>query len=186
MFRRSRIPDDASCRPVIVQAAIGAGVCPPPACRFGFGFPRAAIRVKGHLCLDPWQFHCMKSPIRYVLAVLCLLGSFGSWADDALETGFRNPPPSARPCRLVPPRWQPEPRGDHTRSRSDAAGRDRGSALHGDRSARPRVQRAFAGPLWREPFKHINAEAARLGLQVNVNNDAGWCGSGGPWITPEL
>ena len=26
----------------------------------------------------------------------------------------------------------------------------------------------------------------RLGLQINMNNDAGWCGSGGPWITPEL
>ena len=25
----------------------------------------------------------------------------------------------------------------------------------------------------------------RLGLEVNMNNDAGWCGSGGPWITPE-
>jgi hypothetical protein len=45
---------------------------------------------------------------------------------------------------------------------------------------------SFAGPLWRDLFKHICAEAARLGLQVNVNNDAGWCGSGGPWITPEL
>ena len=25
-----------------------------------------------------------------------------------------------------------------------------------------------------------------LGLEINVNNDAGWCGSGGPWITPDL
>jgi hypothetical protein len=30
------------------------------------------------------------------------------------------------------------------------------------------------------------AEANRLGLEVNMNNDAGWCGSGGPWITPAL
>ena len=50
----------------------------------------------------------------------------------------------------------------------------------------PRGPAAFGGPLWRDLFKHICAEAARLGLQVNVNNDAGWCGSGGPWITPEL
>ena len=28
--------------------------------------------------------------------------------------------------------------------------------------------------------------SAPLGLQVNMNNDAGWCGSGGPWITPDL
>ena len=30
------------------------------------------------------------------------------------------------------------------------------------------------------------SEADRLGLEVNMSNDAGWCGSGGPWITPEL
>ena len=35
-------------------------------------------------------------------------------------------------------------------------------------------------------FKFVCSEAQRLGLQVNMNNDAGWCGSGGPWITPEL
>src|SRR5436305_2335861 len=45
---------------------------------------------------------------------------------------------------------------------------------------------AFASPQWREMFKHVVNEAARLGLQVNMNNDAGWCGSGGPWMTPEL
>ena len=44
---------------------------------------------------------------------------------------------------------------------------------------------AFGGPAWRELFKHTVAEAGRLGLEVNMNNDAGWCGSGGPWITPE-
>jgi hypothetical protein len=35
-------------------------------------------------------------------------------------------------------------------------------------------------------FKHVCAEADRLGLEVNMNNDAGWCGSGGPWVTPAL
>jgi hypothetical protein len=44
----------------------------------------------------------------------------------------------------------------------------------------------FAGSKWRELFKHMLNEAARLGLDVNMNNDAGWCGSGGPWMTPEL
>ena len=44
---------------------------------------------------------------------------------------------------------------------------------------------AFMGPQWREMFKHVVAEAQRLGLEVNMNNDAGWNGSGGPWIKPE-
>lgn len=42
-------------------------------------------------------------------------------------------------------------------------------------------------PEWREMMKHAIREAARLGLEVNLNNSsAGWSGSGGPWITPEL
>ena len=50
----------------------------------------------------------------------------------------------------------------------------------------PKGDAAFGGPQWRDLFKHVCAEAHRLGLEVNMNNDAGWCGSGGPWITPEL
>jgi hypothetical protein len=45
---------------------------------------------------------------------------------------------------------------------------------------------AFGGPEWRKLFQFVCEEAARLGLEVNMNNDAGWCGSGGPWITPDL
>lgn len=44
---------------------------------------------------------------------------------------------------------------------------------------------AFASPEWRELFAFAVSEAARLGLEVNMNNDAGWCGSGGPWVLPE-
>src|SRR3954471_5480929 len=44
----------------------------------------------------------------------------------------------------------------------------------------------FNSPEWINLFKHTCGEAHRLGLQVNINNDAGWAGSGGPWITPEL
>ena len=49
----------------------------------------------------------------------------------------------------------------------------------------PPGKAAFAGPLWMEVFTHACREAKRLGLEINMNNDAGWCGSGGPWITPE-
>ncbi len=43
----------------------------------------------------------------------------------------------------------------------------------------------FMGPSWRALFQHVASEAGRLGLEVNMNNDAGWNGSGGPWIKPE-
>ncbi len=37
-----------------------------------------------------------------------------------------------------------------------------------------------------ELFKFACSEAHRLGIHINMTNDAGWCGSGGPWVTPEL
>ena len=43
----------------------------------------------------------------------------------------------------------------------------------------------FMSDAWRALFKHVVSEAQRLGLEINMNNDAGWNGSGGPWITPE-
>jgi hypothetical protein len=50
----------------------------------------------------------------------------------------------------------------------------------------PKGAADFGKERWRGLFQHMLAEAHRLGLEVNMNNDAGWCGSGGPWITPEL
>jgi hypothetical protein len=41
---------------------------------------------------------------------------------------------------------------------------------------------AFMGDKWRELFKFMTEEASRLGIEVNMNNDAGWNGSGGPWV----
>ncbi|MBN1341400.1 MAG: prolyl oligopeptidase family serine peptidase [Phycisphaerae bacterium] len=43
----------------------------------------------------------------------------------------------------------------------------------------------FMNSQWRELFQHVVTESQRLGLEVNMNNDAGWNGSGGPWIKPE-
>lgn len=40
-------------------------------------------------------------------------------------------------------------------------------------------------PEWRKLMQHAMSEAARLGIRWNMNNDGGWAGSGGPWITPE-
>ena len=41
---------------------------------------------------------------------------------------------------------------------------------------------AFMGDKWRELFTFMVTEADRLGIEVNMNNDAGWNGSGGPWV----
>ena len=44
----------------------------------------------------------------------------------------------------------------------------------------------FGTSEWRRMFEFACSEAERLGLHINMNNDTGWCGSGGPWVTPEL
>jgi len=42
-------------------------------------------------------------------------------------------------------------------------------------------------PEWRDLMRHAIREAARLGIEVNLNNSmAGWSSSGGPWISPDL
>ncbi len=43
----------------------------------------------------------------------------------------------------------------------------------------------FMGTRWQQLFSVMLKEAARLGIEVNMNNDAGWNGSGGPWVTPD-
>lgn len=55
-----------------------------------------------------------------------------------------------------------------------------------ERFAPPRGPATFMSDTWRGDFQFALSEAARLGLQVNMTNAAGWCGSSGPWITPEL
>ncbi|MDR1816862.1 MAG: hypothetical protein LBR07_01470, partial [Puniceicoccales bacterium] len=42
----------------------------------------------------------------------------------------------------------------------------------------------FLSDEWRRLFKLAVNEAAKYGIQINMNNDAGWNGSGGRWITP--
>ena len=61
-----------------------------------------------------------------------------------------------------------------------------GGLLYLEVGGSPKGPADFMGPLWRELFTHACNEAHRLGLQINMNNDAGFTGSGGPWITPEL
>jgi hypothetical protein len=117
------------------------------------------------------------------LTTLCVLNL--SAAND-LERGFTHPPDSARPW--VYWFW--------------LSGNITSNGITADLEAMKRVgvggvlimevdQGAPVGPAdfmggkWRDLFKHVAAEARRLGLEVNMNNDAGWNGSGGPWIKPE-
>ncbi|MCX6872589.1 MAG: glycosyl hydrolase [Verrucomicrobia bacterium] len=108
-------------------------------------------------------------------------------ADGDLAKNFATPPASARPWVY----WFPL-NGNLTKEgiTADLEAMARvgiGGVLYMevDQGA-PKGSADFAGPLWREMIQHACKEANRLGIEINMNNDAGWCGSGGPWITPEL
>ena len=126
--------------------------------------------------------------LRVLCSLTALLGAGAAPASAAdLAGGFAHPPDSARPWVY----WFPL-NGNLSSNgiTADLEAMKRvgiGGVLYmeTDQGA-PAGPAGFAGPLWRDLVKHICSEAHRLGLEVNMNNDAGWCGSGGPWITPEL
>lgn len=127
----------------------------------------------------------MKRQFLIAILALCILAGAASGADD-LAKSFVRPPDSARPW--VYWFWL---NSNITREgiTADLEAMKRvgiGGVLimEVDQGA-PVGPAAFMGREWRELFKHAVAEAGRLGLEVNMNDDAGWNGSGGPWIKPE-
>jgi len=124
----------------------------------------------------------------WIVLLLCLVMAPGAQGapGNQLEQGFRQPPDSARPW--VYWFWL---NGNITREgiTLDLEAMRRvgiGGVLimEVDQGA-PLGPVPFAGPQWRQLFRHVVSEAHRLGLKVNMNNDAGWCGSGGPWVPPD-
>jgi len=136
--------------------------------------------------------HFRINPILFIAAAMFLTAPFLGWAGpprgrSRLESGFRQPPAAARPW--VYWFWL---NSNITREGITAdleamqqVGIGGVLIMEVDQGA-PVGPVPFAGRKWRDLFQHVCAEADRLGLKVNMNNDAGWCGSGGPWITPEL
>ena len=50
----------------------------------------------------------------------------------------------------------------------------------------PRGPVDFMSPEWQDLFADAVREAEHLGIQIAVGAGPGWCGTGGPWITPQL
>ncbi len=126
-------------------------------------------------------------PIILRIALATLFAAVLFPANSELESGFRNPPDSAKP-------WVYWFWSDGNISREgitadlEAMHRVgiRGVLIMEVDQGIPKGPAPFLTPRWRELFQHVVKEAARLDIEVNMNNDGGWCGSGGPWITPEL
>ena len=122
-----------------------------------------------------------------LLPFIIALTSAGAPRTAALQREFRDPPAAARPW--VYWFWL---NGNITSNgiTADLEAMQRASIggvliMEVDQGT-PVGAAPFGSAVSRDLFKHVCAEANRLGLEVNMNNDAGWCGSGAPFITPDL
>jgi hypothetical protein len=120
-----------------------------------------------------------------VSAILLLPAASAMRADDSLEAGFLNPPDSAKPQT-----WWHWMNGNITKEgiATDLAAMKQiglgGATIVNADCGIPRGPVLFMSPEWRDDFKFAVQEANRLGLEMCVENCAGWSSSGGPWITP--
>ena len=107
-------------------------------------------------------------------------------APDPLEQGFLHPPDSAKPQT-----WWHWMNGNITKAGITAdleamkqIGLGGATIVNADCGI-PHGPVNFMSPEWRDDFKFAVSEANRLGLELTVENCAGWSSSGGPWNTPE-
>jgi len=125
--------------------------------------------------------------ISYLFLIIAFALNVYASSVSELERGFLHPPDSARPWTFW--FWL----GGNITSNGITADLEAmkrvgigGVVIMDVDQGTPKGPVPFLSPQWVNLFKHTCAEAQRLGLQVNMNNDDGWSGSGGPWITPEL
>ncbi len=121
-----------------------------------------------------------------LLAMVCALPGNAS-AVESLQESFAHPPSAAKPWVY----WYFMD-GNLTREGMTAdleamkrAGIGGGTFLEVNIGI-PRGPVDFMSPQWQDLFAHAMSEADRLGIQIALGAGPGWCGTGGPWIKPEL
>ena len=103
-----------------------------------------------------------------------------------LESGFQNPPKSARPFTWW--HWMAGNVSKYGIEKDLAAMNQFGIGGFQNFNADlgvPRGSVEYASPEWFELFAYAAKEADKYGLQMGAHNCAGWSSTGGPWITPE-
>jgi hypothetical protein len=120
-------------------------------------------------------------------------GALLAWAAPpvSLEQGFRNPPPEARlrcywwwlNSNVTKEAITRDLEQMRAKGFAGAVIVDAGGAEQRGNSQVP-AGPIFAGPQWRELFRHALSEANRLGLELSLNIQSGW-NLGGPTVKPE-
>lgn len=118
------------------------------------------------------------------VALLSLAIIASAAPSDSLESGFLNPPASAKPQT-----WWHWMNGNITKVGITAdleamkqIGLGGATIVNADCGI-PEGPVPFMSPEWQDDFKFAVQEANRLGLELCVENCAGWSSSGGPWNT---
>jgi hypothetical protein len=117
-------------------------------------------------------------------AAICLALNAAAVPTDPLESGFLNPPDSAKPQTWW--HWmngnitKPGITADLEAMKQIGLG---GATIVNVDCGIPLGNVPFMSPMWREDFKFAVQEADRLDLKLCVENCAGWSSSGGPWNT---
>ncbi len=125
-------------------------------------------------------------PVLLCIATLSITIAATIAGADSLETGFQDPPASARPQT-----WWHWMNGNVTREgiTADLEAMKRvgigGAQIFNVDCGIPAGPVKILSPEWRELMLHAAKEADRLGLELCLHNCAGWSSSGGPWNTPE-
>ena len=126
--------------------------------------------------------------MRTFLIALLVFATFGdlSYADDALQAGFENPPAAAK-ART----WWHWINGNVSKVGITAdleamkkVGIQEVQIFNVDLKD-PQGSATYLSPQWLSLFKHAATESKRLGLELGFHNGPGWSSSGGPWVTPE-
>lgn len=139
------------------------------------------------------MFHCktraFKTRLATALAMLAMLLSLAAnvSAAESVAERFAHPPDSAKPwvyCYFMD--------GNLTREGMTAdleamkrAGIGGGIFLEVNIGIE-RGPVGFMSPQWQELVAYAIGEADRLGIQIALGAGPGWCGTGGPWLPPEL
>src|SRR2546423_14513739 len=125
----------------------------------------------------PFRIPHLVTPISSFLILVALALRIYASPVSNLEQGFLHPPESARPWVFW--FWL---NGNVTSNgiTADLEAMQRvgigGVAIMDVDQGTPKGPIIFNSPEWINLFKQTCAEAHRLGLQVNINNDAGWAG----------
>jgi hypothetical protein len=124
-------------------------------------------------------------PIGLIALALLLAPPQPAAATDALESGFLNPPESAKPRT-----WWHWVSGNISREGITAdleamksIGLAGAQIFTVDQSD-VKGPVGFMSPEWRQLVHHALSEGNRLGLEMAMENCEGWNESGGPWVTP--